>query len=693
MFMEGANYAWADAGDVTTNVNLTFDGTATFANPYTYTKGAEEVLSSASGQAWNDGGNPKTLGLVLNGDKQLQMSNGNMTIVFAGESAGDKDVVNVSFDLAYPYVYNSSTDRILQFVISAGETAVVTEAFNFNKGTIPTSTMGMTTEYLYRNGSTTLWSNKVHFEITFNYETKKISMTTACTAATKTSGAFEIDMPENTGAITKFYISMGSANANAGRYALFDNLLVQTTEGDYSTTKTITYAYKDQDENDITDVVVAKGGTASATPETGDTYTPIYLSSFVDDDWAYDYTYVSGGDAFEVTTDATITLVYTKSAHATTDVAIKYKNGDDVLKEDLVAEGYPVGKDIDYAVRKYVLSNGTLYQTASGTQRTVAATATIEESVSSTGISNVVFFSEGEECSNRTGVVASTVASFRQVGRFNGDKVICTLGAGKYQISTLIHVGNGSDTSVDFGTATFKAGDATVGTKTVKNKTNNQSYTSDEFPLTANTDITLDFNGSNATGVDYIYIVQTGVSITPAYTNTTYVTPYALDFTSVDGLKAYVATAATGGNVTFSEVEAAVPAGTPLLLIGTAGTAYSVPVAASASAPAVNMLRAGDGSTEFTGSTWDYILFSDGLFYKIGEGTVATDKAYLHCDSDPTGSNARPLTIEFNDKATGINTVKGEVVKGSEIYNLQGQRIVQPSKGLYIMNGKKVIIK
>lgn len=503
----GSTSAWADAGDVTTNVNLIFNGSATFANPYTYTKGEGEVCASASGQAWNDGGNPKTIGLVLNTDGHLSMSNGNMTIGFDGDAAGDKDIVEISFDLAYPYVYSSSTDRELQFVISAGNTAVVTERYNFNKGTIPSSTMGMTVDYLYKNGSTTLWGNKVHFTLTFNYATQKIVMTTACSSATKTEGEFEIDMPENTGAVTKFYISMGSANANAGRYALFDNLLVQTTEGDYSTTKTITYAYEDNNGNDITDLVVAKGGTASATPEVGDTYTPVYLSSFIDDEWAYDYTYTSGGDSFTVTDDETITIVYNKTAHATADVTVQYKNGDDVLKEDLIAEDYPVGKSITYYVRKYVLSGGTLYQSASGTSRSVAAASTIEESVSSSGITNVVFFSEGEECSNKTGTASSTVASRQQMGRFSGDCNISNLEKGIYQINAMIHVGNGSDSSADYGTATFTAGGFT-GTKTVKQRTNNQSYTSDNFTLARNTDVTLNFGGGNASGVDYIYIVK-----------------------------------------------------------------------------------------------------------------------------------------------------------------------------------------
>ena len=180
-------------------------------------------------------------------------------------------------------------------------------------------------------------------------------------------------------------------------------------------------------------------------------------------------------------------------------------------------------------------------------------------------------------------------------------------------------------------------------------------------------------------------------SITPAYAKTTYVTPAALDFTTVSGLDAYVATSVTATSVKIEKVTEAVPAGTPLLLIGTAGTEYTVPVAASATAPATNLLVAGDGTTEFDGTTYDYIL-CDGLFYRIGDGTVATTKAYLHLDSAPA---SRSLNIVFGDEATGINMVQDSrfMVHGSEYFNLNGQRISQPSKGLYILNGKKLMVK
>ena len=187
---------------------------------------------------------------------------------------------------------------------------------------------------------------------------------------------------------------------------------------------------------------------------------------------------------------------------------------------------------------------------------------------------------------------------------------------------------------------------------------------------------------------------STTISITPAYNKTTYVTTAALDFSAVDGLKAYVATAANATNVTMTKVEDPVPAGTPLLLIGTAGTTYNVPVVTTASAPAGNLLRAGDGTTVIGGdSKYDYILYTDGLFYRANEGALAAGKAYLHLNAAPAG--ARSLNIVFDDEeVTGVNEVRSqkEDVR-SEWFDLQGRKVAQPQKGLYIVNGKKIMVK
>lgn len=142
--------------------------------------------------------------------------------------------------------------------------------------------------------------------------------------------------------------------------------------------------------------------------------------------------------------------------------------------------------------------------------------------------------------------------------------------------------------------------------------------------------------------------------ITPDHAYVTYVTTKVLDFTDVAGLDAYVATGASGDVISLTEV-GAVPANTPLLLHGTASTTYNVPVVASASAPAENLLVAGTGAD--INSASKYVLsFQDPnyVFAATNEqaATVPEGKAYL----DLSGANA-PSVIRIVENTTNIMNV------------------------------------
>ena len=279
------------------------------------------------------------------------------------------------------------------------------------------------------------------------------------------------------------------------------------------------------------------------------------------------------------------------------------------------------------------------------------------------------------------------------IGTYQGGSYIWLYASGSK--ITIPNVPAGS--TIEIGVESHKASEARG--VTLNNCTQTQgeatakAYQVCKWTVNTTGDITI----TPSKGLHIYYITLTkpeaAVAITPANAKSTYVTTKALDFSDVDGLKAYVATAASAGKVTLTEVSA-VPAGTPLMLIGTAGTEYTVPVAASASAPATNLFRAVDGTTVFDGTTFDYILFTDGLFHPIGSGTVATTKAYLHCDSDPTAAGARSLAIAFDDDVTtGVTEIVDSKLSNSKYFDLQGRRVAAPQKGLYIVNGKKVVLK
>lgn len=76
-------------------------------------------------------------------------------------------------------------------------------------------------------------------------------------------------------------------------------------------------------------------------------------------------------------------------------------------------------------------------------------------------------------------------------------------------------------------------------------------------------------------------------------------------------------------------------------------------------------------------------------FYKLSStGTIGANKAYLIYD----GATAREFfPIEGN--VTGIEMPKAATTNSdAEVYDLQGRQVANPTKGLYIVNGKKVFI-
>ena len=102
----------------------------------------------------------------------------------------------------------------------------------------------------------------------------------------------------------------------------------------------------------------------------------------------------------------------------------------------------------------------------------------------------------------------------------------------------------------------------------------------------------------------------------------------------------------------------------------------------------------GDLGTTFVGvyapqSAKDlYGINNDGKLQKGGSGaTINSFRAYL---TDVSGARE----INFEDETTGLTDVSSKTSDGrGECFNLAGQRVAQPTKGLYIVNGRKVVIK
>ena len=95
----------------------------------------------------------------------------------------------------------------------------------------------------------------------------------------------------------------------------------------------------------------------------------------------------------------------------------------------------------------------------------------------------------------------------------------------------------------------------------------------------------------------------------------------------------------------------------------------------------------GNGSTIYAlGKKEDKV----GFIMVKNDVTIPSGKAYLEIPTPTAG--ARDF-IGFGDDVTGVNEVKVQKEVRGEYFNLNGQRVAQPTNGLYIVNGKKVIVK
>ena len=183
-----------------------------------------------------------------------------------------------------------------------------------------------------------------------------------------------------------------------------------------------------------------------------------------------------------------------------------------------------------------------------------------------------------------------------------------------------------------------------------------------------------------------------------------------LDFSDITEFDVYYASSVneSAQTVTMKKVNKA-PAGTGLYIIGkaeSAGKTYNIPICGTAGLDEITnnaliaVVTASDVAASTSGS-YNYILAANKTgdanpgFYKLtAQHNLKKHKAYLQTTSDITPAGAR-IALIFDDEATtSIQAVeKKQVVNDNVYFTLSGQRVQNPTRGLYIVNGKKVIIK
>ena len=170
----------------------------------------------------------------------------------------------------------------------------------------------------------------------------------------------------------------------------------------------------------------------------------------------------------------------------------------------------------------------------------------------------------------------------------------------------------------------------------------------------------------------------------------TYCSENRLDISKTTGVTAYIVNNVTETTVELQEVSV-IPAETGFILKGTGNALYDL-YKTEGVADDVSGNQLHGTLTELSAPANTFALSTkNGVtgFYPVNTGLmIPAHKAYLTA----TGSMARSLSID--GKVTGILNVDSYVnAIPAEFYSIHGIKVVRPTKGIYIRNGKKVVIK
>ena len=392
-----------------------------------------------------------------------------------------------------------------------------------------------------------------------------------------------------------------------------------------------------------------------------------------------------------------VSITYSEARESVESFVVNYTyDGNVIASENIGVAGLYTGDSYTVPFRMYVEKEGALYKTSNNTSGsyyrdvvTLTTNTVVNKTLSIVDLAggSIVLF---EDLDDTDAENASVRASYGLAYNNKAYTSSVTLTPGIYTfIVKAQNKGRGSSIAVGSTTVT------TIDNIGSKGSWIDKTITDVEIPEAGN--VTLVKGGNNTIDCyDIIIAIRTGDITVPAtITAAGWATLYTncpLDFSGVEGLTAYTATL-DGSTVTLTEV-ADVPANTGVVLKGEANT-YEIPAIASSetakgdlegSATAINVEEDTENVYYVLAKSGD----DDARFAKVTSGTIAAGKAYLKVAKGAAG--VRESYSIGGVAPTAIESVQA-LQENGELFNLNGQRVTAPQKGLYIVNGKKVIMK
>ena len=218
--------------------------------------------------------------------------------------------------------------------------------------------------------------------------------------------------------------------------------------------------------------------------------------------------------------------------------------------------------------------------------------------------------------------------------------------------------------------------------------------------------------GTGGWTIHYVYEVTEVSSFKANITAAGFATFFTpAEVTIPENVNAYyiAADGINGNSVTLTQIENVIPANTAVILEGAEGE-YTFSVSETdAAAVSGNLLKGTAINTNIIGEAYVLgVVEGETGLYKTqmrnvdlssASGSVSVFlnnayKAYLPVSALPTtAQGAANFSFRFEGGTTGISEVKGENGEVKAIFDLTGRKVNVVERGIYIINGKKVLVK
>lgn len=255
----------------------------------------------------------------------------------------------------------------------------------------------------------------------------------------------------------------------------------------------------------------------------------------------------------------------------------------------------------------------------------------------------------------------------------------------------------------DYNTFTVAVNPDVFGCLSFGAKRNNAQYPQSYYIITASgsfekaglSNFYTDANSSAFTFEEVTYPNTINFNAAQNINGVSHIATFSAPFATIipTGVKAYYVSA-KGTEATMTAIDAqAIPANQGVILTSESGDAATMVPAAGETAATItgNQLGHSAGAAKTLTAGEGFILGNgtEGTaFYPCQAGSLPINKAYLLGNG---GESA--IAMNFGNAVTGINTIAAPASAKAPIFDLSGRRVVKATKGLYIQNGKKVIVK